>query len=241
MQTNFAITLSAQVALERRLATVAHNIANMNTIGFRAEGESFEAFVSRGADLGVSYTVPQAQYISLEQGEITKTDNPLDVAAIGNSWLAINTPKGQAYTHDGRMQISPEGELQTLTGHQVLDSGLSPIRLDPTAGAPTIARDGVIFQGKNPVGTIGLFDLDPSAKLTRNDTSSVISDKAAIPVQDFTKSGLVQGFVEGANVNPILEMAKMMEISRAFEQVTNTNQVNDQSLQDAIKTLGTNP
>ena len=240
MQTNFAITLSAQVALERRLATVAHNIANMNTVGFRAEGESFEAFVSRGADLGVSYTVPQALYISLEQGELTKTDNPLDVAPTGNGWLAINTPKGTAYTHDGRMQISPEGELQTLTGHQVLDAGLSPIRLDPAAGAPTITRDGMIVQGKTPVGTIGVFSLDPAAKLTRNDTSSVLSDKPATPVQDFTKTGLVQGFTEGANINPVLEMAKMMEISRAFEQVTNTNQVNDQSMSDAIKTLGSN-
>ena len=196
MQTNFAITLSAQVALERRLATVAHNIANMNTVGFRAEGESFEAFVSRGADLGVSYTVPQAQYISLEQGELTKTDNPLDVAPIGNGWLAINTP--------------------------------------------TITRDGMIVQGKTPVGSIGVFSLDPAARLTRNDTSSVLSDRPATPVQDFTKTGLVQGFTEGANINPVLEMAKMMEISRAFEQVTNTNQVNDQSMSDAIKTLGSN-
>eukprot|EP01037_Dinobryon_pediforme_P007292 gene7292-7363_t len=230
MQTNFAITLSAQVALERRLATVAHNIANMNTVGFRAEGESFEAFVSRGADLGVSYTVPQKQYISLESGEITKTDNPLDVAPMGNSWLAINTPKGTAYTHDGRMQLSPTGELQTLTGHQVLDAGLGPIRLDTTAGPPTITRDGMIFQGKTQVGAIGLFALDPKATLSRNDTSSVFSDKPAVPVEDFTKTGLVQGFVEGANINPVLEMAKMMEISRAFEQVTSTNQINDQSI-----------
>src|SRR5581483_1973825 len=76
----------------------------------------------------------------------SQTDNPLDVAVQGDAWLGIQTPGGTAYTRDGRLRMTPTGELQTLTGHAVLDTGGAPILLDPTGGPPRIGRDGTITQ-----------------------------------------------------------------------------------------------
>lgn len=110
--------------------------------------------------------------------------------------------------------------------------------LDPSAGAPTIAQDGMMTQNGRQVGAIGLFSIDPSAKLTRTVNSGVIPDQAATPVLDFTNTGMAQGFVEGSNVNPITELSKLIEIQHSLDSVTQMNQSSDASLQDAIKTLG---
>ena len=107
-----------------------------------------------------------------------------------------------------------------------------------TAGPPVIARDGMITQGGRQTGAIGLFQIDDKAKLSRFDNSAVIPDRPATPILDFTSNGIMQGFVEGANVNPVMEMANLIKVTRTFESVASLSQTADSSLQDAIKTLG---
>jgi flagellar basal-body rod protein FlgF len=167
-----------------------------------------------------------------------KTDNPLDVAVQGDGWLALQTPAGTAYTRDGRMRMQPGGVLQSVGGYPVLDAGNSPITLDPDAGPVTIAQDGMITQGGRQIGAIGLFSLDNSAKLKRFDNSSVMPSKPATPVLDFTQNGVTQGYVEGANVNPLMEMEKLILLSRTFENVNSAINGSEASLKDAIKVLG---
>ena len=120
----------------------------------------------------------------------------------------------------------------------MLDAGGAPILLDPAAGTPTISGDGMIAQNGKQIGAIGLFVIDDDAKLTRTDNSGVIPDKAATPILDFTKNGIMQGFVEGANVNPVQEMTKLITVTRAFDGVNQQVTQTEASLQDAIKTLG---
>ena len=238
MQSSFYVGLSAQMAIEKRLQTVANNIANMNTAGFRADGVSFETILSSAGDKPVAYSSGGEGYVSRRAGEQVKTDNPLDVAVQGDAWFGIKTASGTAYTHDGRMKIAATGEVQTLTGDAVLDAGGSGLILDPDAGPPVISADGMMTQNGRQVGAIGLFAIDPSAKLTHAGSSAVIPDQAAVPVLDFTSNGMVQGFVENSNVNPIMEMSKLISIQHALDGITQMNQTADSSLQDAIKTLG---
>ncbi|MDX7950345.1 flagellar basal-body rod protein FlgF [Lichenihabitans sp. Uapishka_5] len=238
MQSNFYVGMSGQIAIEKRLQTIASNVANMNTAGYRADGVSFDTVLSNTGETPVAFSSEGTTFISRRSGEMTKTDNPLDVATQGDSWIAIQTPKGVAYTHDGRMKIGPGGELTTLTNLPILDAGGSAMLLDPSAGAPVIAQDGMMTQGGRQVGAIGLFSIDPTANLTRAANSGVIPDKAATPILDFTDAGMAQGFVEGSNVNPILELSKLIEIQHNLDSVSNANQAGDTSLQDAIKTLG---
>ncbi|MBK1869658.1 flagellar basal-body rod protein FlgF [Taklimakanibacter albus] len=239
MQSGLYVALSAQLALQKRLDTVAGNIANAGTAGFRAEEVKFETLLMQAGSDQIAFTSPGETYLSRQAGELVQTGNPLDTAIKGDGWMAITTPSGTAYTRDGRMRMLESGELQTLGGNPILDVGGAPLLLDPLAGPPRIAADGMISQGNRQMGAIGLFRIPENAKLLRAADSSVIPDKPAEPVLDFVKDGVVQGFVERSNVNPVLEMSRLIQITRAFESVTSVLNESESSLQGAVKALGT--
>ncbi len=234
MEPSIYVALSGQVALQRRLDTIANNVANSVTAGFRAENVSFESVLSQGA---VAYASPGISTFSLRPGQITKTDNPLDVALQGNAFLAIATPSGTVYTRDGRMQISATGDLETIEGHRVLDPGGAAIQIDTARGPVQIGQNGAISQNGDRVGAVGLFRLSSDARLMRGPGAGLISERAAEPVVDFTGTGVMQGFVESANVNSVLEMTRLISISRAFEATSASLDQSDRRLSDAIRTL----
>jgi flagellar basal-body rod protein FlgF len=136
------------------------------------------------------------------------------------------------------MRLSETGALETLNGNAVLDAGGAPIQLDGAAGPPTIAADGMINQGGKQIAALGLFALADDAKLTRAGNSGFTSDKPAEPILDSSENGVVQGAIEGANVNPVQEMTKLIAVTRAFDGVTNEVSQTENSVTDAIKTLG---
>ena len=238
MQNGLYVAVSAQVALERRMETIADNIANMNTVGFRATGVSFAAEMAKAGDTSLNYVSSGADYLSRHLGGLVKTDNPLDFAVQGDGWFGIQTPKGVAYTRDGRARIDESGMLRTLNGDPILDAGGAPMLLDSTAGPLTVSADGMISQNGRQVGAIGLFAIDADADLKRAENSGVMSGKPARPILDFTRDGVVQGAVESSNVDPVREMTRLIDVSRAFDGVAAEEQQTESSLQDAIKALG---
>jgi flagellar basal-body rod protein FlgF len=238
MQSALYVSLSAQVAMEKRLATIANNIANMGTGGFRADEIKFEEVLSLAAKDNVSFASAGQNFISRRTGPVNKTDNPLDVAIQGDAWFAYNGPSGPVYTRDGRFSMNENGDLMTVDGHAVLDSGGAPITLDPAAGPPSIGRDGAIMQGGNQVGTLGVFSLNSNSRLIRYGNSGVLSSTPGDVVQDFTSTGVLQGYSEGSNVNPVLEMTKLIAVQRNFESAASTIQESESTLMDAIRTLG---
>ena len=238
MQNGLYVSLSAQVALERRLETIADNVANMNTVGFRATGVSFQSEMARAGDARLSYASSGSDFISRRLGGLVKTDNSLDFAVQGDGWFGIQTPHGPAYTRDGRAQIDESGTLRTLNGDPILDAGGAPILVDAGAGPLTVSADGMITQNGRQVGAIGLFAIDPAAKLTRAENSSVVPDKPATPILEFTHDGVVQGAVESSNVDPVRAMTRLIEVTRAFDGVAAETSQSETSLQDAIRALG---
>ena len=238
MQSSLYVALSAQVAMERRLNTIANNVANMNTGGFRADEVKFEEILSLAAKENVSFASSGQNFISRRTGPMTKTDNPLDVAIQGDGWFAFQGPSGPIYTRDGRFKMNENGDLLTVDGYQVLDAGGAPIALDPMAGSPIVGRDGTVMQGTNQVGAIGVFNLRSESKLTRFGNSGVLSSIPGEVVQDFTSNGVQQGFSEGSNVNPVLEMTKMIAVQRSFDSAATTIQESESTFMDAIRTLG---
>ncbi len=238
MQSSLYVALSAQLSLQKRLETVAHNVANSAVTGFRAEEVRFETLVSRKTTEPVSFAASGRQYLSRTPGELTKTGDPLSVAIKGDAWFGIDTPAGQAYTRDGRFRMTPGGDLQTLNGYAVLDAGGAAIQIDPQGGPPAVSADGTITQAGKRAGVIGLFKLDDTAKIDRFENSGIVGDKPAIPMLDFSAAGMVQGFVENANVNPVAEISRLIFVQRAFDAVTATLSTAETSLQGAIRSLG---
>jgi flagellar basal-body rod protein FlgF len=128
--------------------------------------------------------------------------------------------------------------LRTLTGDPILDAGGAPILIDSAAGPLNVSADGMITQNGRQVGAIGLFAIDPNASLKRAENTSVVPDKPATPILDFTRDGVVQGAVESSNVDPVREMTRLIEVTRAFDGVAAETSQSETSLQDAIKALG---
>ena len=238
MQNGLYVAVSAQVALQRRLETIADNIANMNTVGYRATGVSFESEMARAGETKLNYVSAGADYLSRRIGGLVKTDNSLDFAIQGDGWFSIQTPSGTAYTRDGRTRLDESGTLRTLTGDPILDAGGAPIIVDGAAGALNVSADGMISQNGRQVGAIGLFAIDPGATLTRAENSGVIPDRPATPILEFTRDGIVQGAVESSNVDPVREMTRLIDVTRTFDGVAAEASQTETSLQDAIKTLG---
>jgi flagellar basal-body rod protein FlgF len=237
MQSNIYINLSAQMALQKRLDTLANNMANVTTAGFRGEEVEFEQILSSVSKDPIAYVSAGTTHLSQKAGELTETGNPLDIAVRGQAWFAYQGTNGIVYTRDGRMQMTPEGELQTVTGRPFLDAGGAPLQIDPNAGPPTINSNGAIVQNGQQLGVIGLYRMDPAAQLTRVDGSGVLPDRPPIAELDNNVAGVVQGFIEKSNINPVLEMTRLIGVQRSFEAVTNAVRDNETSMQDVLKML----
>lgn len=235
MEPGLYVSLSGQMALQRRMDTIANNVANAATSGFRAENVTFNSILSRGA---IAYAGTGSTSFSMISGAIQQTDNPFDVAIQGDAFLAISTPGGTSYTRDGRLRVSPTGDLETIEGYPVLDAGGAPLQINSALGPVEIARNGAISQNGSRVGGLGLFKLPADAKLQRGHGASLVSDKPADPVIDFSKTGVVQGYTESANINPVLEMTRLIGVSRAFEAISAVMDQSDRKLSDGIRALG---
>jgi flagellar basal-body rod protein FlgF len=235
VETGLYVLVSGQLALQRRLDTIANNVANSATSGFRAENVTFESVLSRQS---IAYASQGDTTFSMAAGGLTQTDNPLDVAIQGDAYFAISTPSGTAYTRDGRLNVSVTGDLQTLNGQAILDPSGSPLQVDPGLGPVTVSPNGVISQNGKPTGTIGLFKLPAGANLVRGSGASLVSDTPAQPVIDFTEDNIKQGYIENANVNPVREMTRLVAVSRAFESLSSSLDMSDHKLDEAIRALG---
>jgi flagellar basal-body rod protein FlgF len=238
MQDSLYVSLSAHVALEKRLNTIADNVANAGTIGFRATGVRFEDVVSGTGQSAVSFSSSGDNYLSTQTGALRETGNPFDFAIQGDAWFAIETPAGTVMTRDGRFTMLDTGDLVTHQGFPVLDAGGAPIQLDPQNGEPEAGADGSLRQNGQLVGAFGLFHFDPGENFVRYGNSGIVPSGEPEPVVDRNDIGVAQGFVEESNVNPVLEMTRLIMVQRAFENTAAAIRTTDRSLSEAISTLG---
>ncbi len=238
MNNAIGIGLSGLMALERRLETVAHNVANTNTVGFRAEAIQFSTKLEKAGQANIAFAARGDEYLNMSQGARITTGNALDVAVSGDAFMAQARDDATVYTRDGRMEISPEGQLRSLDGYPMLDAGGAPIQVNVKGGPLTIGSDGSITQDKRRVGVIGLFDLPDPKLMQREGSAGFQYTGFAEPVTDFRRNAILQGTLEGANVNAVSEMSEMITISRTFESIANALRANEELMSGAIKTLG---
>ncbi|MBB6013584.1 flagellar basal-body rod protein FlgF [Aquamicrobium lusatiense] len=238
MQDSLYVALSSQVALERRLNTIADNVANASTVGFRASGVKFEDVVSGTGPRSVSFASSGTTFMSTSNGSKVETGNPLDFAIQGDAWFGIATPAGTVMTRDGRFTLANSGALVTVEGHPVLDAGGAPIQLDPNDGPPEAGADGTLTQDGRLVAALGLFAFEPGADFQRVGNSGILAHTAPQPIVDRQDVGVAQGFVEQSNVNPMLEMMRLIQVQRAFENMSAMIREAGSSVDEAIKALG---
>ncbi len=215
MESTGYTTLTRQSGLMREMQVIANNIANSATTGFRQEGLIFSEFV-QGTENGpsISMASASARNTSMIQGALTKTGGSLDMAIEGSGFFLIETPQGQRLTRAGNFALSAEGDLVTNDGFRVLDAGGAPVFVPPDANALGISPDGTISDGGRPLAQIGLVQPADPIDLIREDGVMFRTEGEILPVEN---GRILQGFLEGANVDPVSQIARMIEVQRAYE------------------------
>jgi flagellar basal-body rod protein FlgF len=223
------IGLSRQMTLRRELDIAANNIANADTTGFKVEQLLLGTEVGSRARNdairpGASFVLDNGVGRDFSQGSLQQTGRDLDFAIEGEGvFFRVQDTlpgggAGEAYTRDGAFTVSPEGVLVTKAGQPVLGDG-GPITVDPTGGALTIADDGTVSQEGVTIGALGLARFDNLAVLSKDGDGLYRNASNAAPI-DAAGARVRQGMLEGSNVNPLVEITHLIEISRAYERAS---------------------
>ncbi len=218
------VGLSRQMVLKRQMDIVANNIANADTNGFKVESLMTKetpgppAFTLEGPR-PIKFVTSDGVTRDFGQGSLRRTDAPLDVAIDGQGFFKVTTKAGDRYTRDGHLRLDDAGKLTTQNGDPVAGDGGGEIAVDPLKGEVHIAPDGTVSQGAEQVGKIGVYEFASLGVLEKTGDNLYKNPSNQQPTPA-TNAKLHQGMLEGSNVNSILEITRMIEVSRAYEQTT---------------------
>ncbi|MEO6338477.1 MAG: flagellar basal-body rod protein FlgF [Caulobacteraceae bacterium] len=234
------VGLSRQLTLQRALQLAASNIANADTVGFKVEQQMLKTEPLSPPNLHVdpiNYVLDQGIARNFGQGPLDQTGNTYDVAIDGDGFFTVQTDQGPRYTRDGRFTVNTQNKLVDKNGHSVLNSSGSEITFNPTQLAPTIGEDGSISQGTGSIGKIGVVRFANLAALKKEGDNlySVSDGQAPLPAAN---AHVRQGMVERSNVQPVLEITNLIEITRAYERVATMMNQNQDLASKAIERLG---
>jgi flagellar basal-body rod protein FlgF len=207
-------------------ASVAHNMANATSTGFKAELHKLRAVPVQNVQMPTrAFVVDASVANNMAAGPMQQTGSTFDVAVQGKGWFAIQMPDGtEAYTRNGSFEVSPNGILQTRSGNPVLGGG-GPITIPPdvqiSIGADgsisTVARSGA----RNSTSGVDQLKLvnPPEADLTRGaDGLFRLSNGTPAPADPNVR--VVSGYLEGSNVNVVDQMVSMISLARHYEMQT---------------------
>ena len=241
---------------QHRMDVMSNNLANANTVGFKKEGTTQQAFDSvlayrikdetDGVDAaqlgGISLGVKIGEnYTDYSQGSMRVTDNTYDVAINGNGFFTIdvldaNGDSSVKYTRDGSFTVNKDGYLVTSGGDYVLGRNGSRIRLDPNTDSQ-IDEYGNITQDGTTVGTLQITDFADYNYLEKFGNNYLQPVDGAETIQ--AEGKVYQGYLEASNIEVVSEMVQMINISRAYESNQKMIQTFDSTLEIAVSKLGT--
>lgn len=234
------VGLSQQMVLERQMDMVANNIANLNTTAYRAARPVFQEYVmNAGPKQPVSFVLDFGVARDSRPGVMTPTDNPFDLAISGEGFMSVQTPDGIRYTRNGHFTLDPTGRVTTREGYPLLDEGGAEITVDDlNLGTPVISGDGTVAQGDTQLGKVGMFSFEneQGLKAVGESLFEVPAGVTANPVDGETR--LVQGMLESSNVQPVVEITRMIELQRRYQTMQNLISEDHDLQRTAIQRLG---
>jgi flagellar basal-body rod protein FlgG len=250
------IAATGMQAQQTNVDVISNNLANMTTTGFKRNRAEFQDLMyqdlrrvgTNSSDLGT--IVPTGIQVGLgartagiyrnhDQGTVTQTDNPLDLAINGRGFFQIELPTGEfAYTRNGTFQISPQGEIVTMDGFLVTPN----IAIPQNATAVAVNANGeveAIVDGQ--IQPVNLGQLEMAIFINPNGLRSIgnnlyqvtqASGDALIDVAGAEGYGeVLQGFLEQSNVNPVTEITNLIVAQRAYEMNSNVITATDEMWQ----------
>jgi flagellar basal-body rod protein FlgF len=237
MEASSYVALSSQMALSRQLDVVANNLANASTPAFKGERMIFAEYVSQKlpGNNSTSYVEDLGTSRDASQGSLAQTGNPLDLALQGDGYFKVQTPLGVRYSRNGRFQMDASGQIVSAQGYQLLGTGDQPVSVPVGARDITITDDGSVSTEQGTTGQVQVYKFADERALTPVSGGLFVTDATPTPT---TNTMVRQGMIEESNVQPIVEMTRMMNISRNFGFAKDFGDDESDRIKNAIDRLG---
>ncbi len=236
---------AGMIAQQRQLEVIASNLSNADSMGFKEERVSFRQTLDASPRSefpitnGESYVVTErGPYGIAQQGTLLATENPLDLAIVGNGFFTVETEQGLAYTRDGRFQLNSEGELVTLSGCRVVTEG-GTVQIPD--GMLKINQDGeLILEGEDSrldrvIDKLKIVVFDDLAALRPSHDGLIVSQREPMEI---TQYRVEPGYLEESNVNLISQMIEMIQLNKIYEASSNAIKTQDSTLGKAVNEVG---
>lgn len=235
MENSGYTTLTRQSGLMREMRIVANNIANSATTGYRQEGLVFSEYV-QSIDGASSLSMGQGnvRQTSFQQGTLTQTGGTFDFAIEGDGFFLVETPAGERLTRSGAFSPNEQGDLVTMDGYRVLDAGGAPVFVPPGAADIAVSSDGTISSEGDPIGQIGMVQPLNPREMVREDGVMFRADEGYEPAEG---ARVLQRFVESSNVDPVLQITRMIEVQRAYELGASFLEAEDERVRQALRAM----
>lgn len=222
MENTSLIALSRQGTLRRNLSIIANNLANMNTTGFKAKKMMFIEYLARSDGGGgiagqpISFVRDIATMRDTSAGTLKETGNPLNMAIRGPGYFVVEAEDGERYTRNGRFRLDEAGKLVTEGGFPVLSDSGQPFFFSPEDSEIKVAADGTVSTENGELGRIRVVRFENDQEL-REAAGGLLTSES--PPQDVETPGVAQNMLESSNVQPIMEIARMIAVERAYSDV----------------------
>lgn len=227
----YTVLSGAKVQM-RRLDVITHNLANLNTVGFKSDRMAFSEIVKgniEDRDRAGGMVEVSEQRMDFSQGALQQTGNPLDLAISGEGFFVIDTPRGERYTRSGDFTLSANGTIITPLGDNLLDESRRSIRVKGMD--VMVASDGTVISGGKKISKIWVVRFEDVQQLTREGKNLFRGpDREAEDATDFQ---VIQKSLERSNVNAIKSMVSLIIVQRQYE----ANQRSLQNMDAAIKKM----
>jgi len=240
METTQYIATSRQAGLWRQLEVVANNMANANTPGYKAEEVMFKDYLVRSqteqSKVGrpLAYVQDVGTMRDTREGPLSTTGAPLDVALHGDGYFVVDTPSGPRYTREGHFRLDETGMMVNGAGYPVMQKNMQPVIFAPGEKNITIAGDGTVSTENGSIGKLRVVQFDNEQQLQKVGEGTYRTDQEPT---DVARPLLEQGMLEGSNVQPVIEMTKMMTILRNYEGVQKMVDGENDRISKAMLTL----
>ena len=220
------ISAGALTPATRAQEILANNLANVNTTGFKQDRFAFHRELAAGATGpagsgptggGIVQNSPAGDpqlvgKLDVSPGSFETTGNPLHLSIAGSGFFAVQGPDGELYTRDGSLLRGADGTITTRSGYPLLTDG-GTLTVAPSA-ALAFGADGTVYVDGSPQGKVKLVGLPDASQITHAGSGLV---RSAQPAEEDTVSRVVQGSLEGANVDPVSTMVQMTELLHDYQ------------------------
>lgn len=224
MESVVYVGLSRQMALRREMDVTANNLANLSTTAFKREQVAFREYVltAEGVDAeafaDTSFVQDYGVSRVILEGDLIPTGNTFDLAIAGPGFFTVAGNSGETlYSRNGQFALSPEGVLVNQTGNPVLDISGSEIQLSSGDTNIAISEVGQITSSIGPVAQINIVHFDDEQTMRKVGDGLFSTDQPELPAPD---ARIRQGVLEGSNVEPIMEITRMVQIVRAYQSTS---------------------